>query len=288
MTTTEQALHKKTVPPVHASKNELAKNSTAPAKTTPSSSTQLLLPSKFITHHPKAGINPLADAAAYLFSVAGKLKQLKSYRHLSKLHKELVQEINAFQDAAKAQGYSSEYILVSRYALCTTLDDIIVNTPWGGQGQWDNHNLLTAFNQEAFTQERFFMILDRITKDPGLYIDLMEFMYLCLSLGFKGSYRSTEYSNNQLEQITHSLYKHIRAHHGDFNKTLSPFPVRGATTHTKSTPRNTPVFLVALTTVTIILSLFVGLGYLLDTISNQAYRELMHIGKSILYETHDS
>lgn len=287
MTTTEQAVNKKPQPSLHAKKHELSQSTnTTPVKAAPS--TQLLLPSKFITHHPKAGINPLADAAAYLFSVAGKLKQLKTYRHLSKLHKELVQEINTFQDAAKAQGYSSEYILVSRYALCTTLDDIIINTPWGGQGQWENHSLLTAFNQEAFTQERFFLILDRITKDPGLYIDLMEFMYLCLSLGFKGSYRSTEFSNNQLEQITHSLYKHIRAHHGDFNKTLSPFPVRPNATHHKPSANPTPIFLIVLTTVTIILSLFVGLGFLLDTISNQAYRELMHIGKSILYETHDS
>ena len=281
MTDSEQAIKKKEQPanPAHA-KSELAKQAST-------SSSQLLLPSKLITHHPKAGVNPLVDAAGYLFSIIGKLKLLKSYRHLSKLHKDLVLEINAFQDAAKAQGYSSEYVLVSRYAVCATLDDVIVNTPWGGQGQWDNFSMLAVFNQEAFNQERFFIILDRIIKDPTLYIDLMEFMYLCLSLGFKGSYRSTEFSNNQLEQITHLLYKHIRAHLGAFNKTLSPFPIRGAASPKQPAARKTPIFIIVLITITIILSLFAGLGYMLDTISNQAYKELMHIGKSILYETHN-
>lgn len=253
-----------------------------------SSQQQLLPPGKFITHHPKAGLNPLTDAAAYLFSIIGKLKQVKSYRNLSKLHQELVQELNVFQDVTKSQGYTSEYILVGRYALCATLDDIIANTPWGSQGQWDSYSLLNTLNQESMQHDRFFIILDRIIKEPSLYIDVMELMYICLSLGYKGSYRATEFSHNQLEQITNGLYKRIRAHRGDFTKILSPFPINTATNTHKKTNKKVPFWLIILVTVGIILGLFVGLGFLLETISNQAYQELTHIGKSILYETHDS
>ncbi len=248
--------------------------------------TQLLPQAKFISHHPKAGINPLVDLGAYLFSIIGKLKQLKSYRHLNKLHQELMTEMNGFQDAAKSHGYSSEYILVSRYALCATIDDAIMNTPWGTQGQWDNYSLLASFNQEALQYDRFFLILERIMKDPGLYIDLMEFMYLCLSLGFKGNYRSTEFGHHQLEQITNTLYKHIRAHQGSFNKTLSPFPIK-TTIANKMPVKKTPLGVLFVTTATIVFSVFIGLGYLLDTISYQAHQELIRIGKSLLYETHD-
>lgn len=244
----------------------------------------LLLTNKFISHNPKSGLNPLADAAAYLFSIIGKLKQLKSYRHIDKLQKELMTEINIFQDTAKAHGYGSEYLLVSRYAICATFDDIIANTVWGAQGQWENYSLLNAFNQDAQqNQERFFIILERIIKDETLYIDLMEFMYICLSLGFKGQYRASEFGLNQLEQITHTLYRRIRSTRGEFNKTLSPFPIKVVAT-TKS--KKIPSWIIILLTVGIIFSLFVGLGYMLDTISNQAYQELMRIGKSILYETH--
>lgn len=246
---------------------------------------QLLLRNKFIPHHVKAGINPLVDAASYLFSIIGKLKSLKSYHALQQLHKELISEINIFQESAKAHNYSSEYVLVSRYAICATLDDIISNTTWGGQGQWENYSLLNVFNQESIKQERFFLILERIIKDPALYIDVMEFMYLCLSLGYKGSYRSTEFTGNQLEKITHSLYKRIRAFHGEVSKTLSSFILKPPTV-TKSSPSKISLWFTFLITACIIMVLFIGLGYMLDTISNQAYQALMQIGKSTPYETH--
>lgn len=252
------------------------------------SANPLLARNKFMVHHPKAGINPLVDAAAYLFSLIGKLKQLKFYRHLNKLHTELVNEINSFQDRAKAHGYSPEYILVSRYALCATLDDVISNTTWGAQGQWDTYSLLTVFNQESAQPERFFIILERIIKDPSLYIELMEFMYLCLSLGFKGSYRTTEFNHHQLEQICHALYKRIRAHHGNFSKTLSPFPLKAAPVQAPSSAKKISFSLIFLTTACIILALFICLNYLLQNVSNQTQQELTHIGKSILYETHDT
>lgn len=257
----------------------------SPSAISKSSSNQLLL-HHFITHHPKAGINPLVDNAAYLFSLIGKLKQLKFYRHLNKLHKELITEINAFQDAAKARGYNAEYIFISRYAICATLDDVIINTLWGAQGQWNNnYGLLKVFHPDISQQEQFFLILERIIKEPALYIDMMEFMYICLSLGFKGNYRAPDLDNNQLEQITHSLYKHIRAYHGDFSKSLSPFPIKPIYTP-KILQQKASIPLAILVTASIIMALFIGLGYLLDSISNQAYQELTHIGKSILYDIH--
>ncbi len=234
---------------------------------------QLLLHGKFTTHHSKAGLNPLVDVAGYLFSTLGKLKHLKSYPHLNTLQKELTAEINSFQETAEAKGYRSEYTLVSRYALCATFDDVIASTPWGGQGQWDGYSLLSVFNSEGAQQERFFLILERIIKEPALYIDVMEFMYICLSLGYKGNYRTTGSDDNQLEKITHSLYKRICAYHGDFTRTLSPFPIR-TSQPVKKTSHRTFYGLLFLGTTVIILLLFMGLGSMLDTISSQVYQAL--------------
>lgn len=258
------------------------------ARVTQHASSALIIPSQFVTHSPKAGLNPLADTSAYLFSIIGKLKPLKTYRHLNKLHEELVQEINHFQDAAKTLGYSSDYILASRFSLCATLDDIIMNTAWGGQGHWEPFSLLKIFHQDAPDPERFFLILDRISKDPAHYIDVMELMYICLSLGFKGPYRTTEFGNHQLEQITHALYKKIRSFRGDFSKTLSPFPIKAHAPSAKPSTKKISLLATTLTTASIIMAIFIGLSYLLDTLSNQTYQELMHIGKSTPYETIDS
>src|SRR5689334_5080768 len=116
MTNSSEHAIQKDVPLAHFLHHAETTASAAPATANADANNLLLLPNKLIMHHPKAGINPLVDAAAYLFSMIGKLKLLKSYKPLNKLHQKLVQEINLFQETVKRRGYSSEFILVSRYA----------------------------------------------------------------------------------------------------------------------------------------------------------------------------
>lgn len=248
-------------------------------------SSQLLLPNRVVTHHPKAGLNPVADAASYLFSVLGKLKTITTYRQLDKLQQELIQEINTFQETINTLGYNTEYVIVCKYILCATFDDIISNTNWGAQGQWDCYNLLSAFNQDTQHQNKFFTIMERAIKEPTHYIDLMEVMYICLSMGYKGQYRTTEHSQYQLEQITNNLYKHIRSCRGGFSKNLSPTALRSFRTviRTASTSNLSLVFIM-LTTVCIVMTIFVSLGYLMDVISNEAYKNVAQIQRSVSTE----
>ena len=245
-----------------------------------------ILSQRIIPHHPKAGLNPLADGAAYIFSVIGKLKQLKSYRHLSKLHQELIEALQVFQSHAKAQGYSSEHILISRYILCATLDDLIQNTSWGKEGKWDQYSLIMAFHPDTINPDRFFIIMERVIKEPALYIDILELMYISLSLGFEGPYRSNDYNRPQLEQITQGLYQQIRAYRGDFHKNLSPYVVR-ANKPPQTERKSSSVWLVLFLMSCFIVAIMSGLGYSLGTMITQIDQDLTQIGKSILYETHD-
>lgn len=250
--------------------------------------TQQLLLSKIIIHTPEAGLNTLVDTAAYLFSIMGKLKHIKSYRRLDKLSNELKQEIENFQQNASASNfeYMAEYIPVACYALCVTLDDIISNTPWGSQGKWEPYSLLVSFNQDSISRDSFFIILERLISDPAHYIDLMEFMYICLSLGFKGHYNHSTFDHEQLEQIINALYKRIRAHRGDFSKVLSPFVVRPRVANKQSFMHKIPIWLVTLLSINIIIALFAGARYLLDISSNQTYQNFSGMEKSASYETH--
>jgi|GEM_PF-1141172 len=249
-------------------------------------SSTLILPSRMVTHQPQAGLNPLVDSASYLFSILGKLKHSQTYRQLTKLHAELVQEVNLFQESAKHHGYNSEYIIVCRYVICAVIDDIIENTAWGGQGQWGSYSLLTAFNQDTQHHDKFFNIMERTIKDPALYIDLMELMYICLSIGYKGQYRTTEHSQFQLEQITNNLYKHIRAYRGSFSKALSPTSLKTAkqTSVVKTENTVSPLF-IFFVTACVVMAIFISLGYLMDVISNEAYKNISQIQDSVSHET---
>ena len=232
-----------------------------------------------ITHHPSSGLNPVVDAAGYLFSVLSKLKELKAHRTLSQLQRELSQEVNRFQETIQSKGYSLEYIVVCRFVICATFDDILSQTPWGSHGQWDEFSLLTAFNQDPEHHEKFFAILDRAVKDPAQYIDLMELLYLSLSFGYRGQYRN-EQGQFQLEQISNQLFKHIRAQRGYFSKTLSPAPFKTRGGSSTATRKKTPLWFTVMVAASIIMAIFVSLGYLMDAISNETYQNLAQLEQS--------
>src|SRR5690242_2165919 len=62
----------------------------------PEIANQLLFSSTLTIHHLKAGLNPLVDSAAYLFSLLGKL-QLATTQLSDNLRDDLIAEINTFQ-----------------------------------------------------------------------------------------------------------------------------------------------------------------------------------------------
>lgn len=238
---------------------------------------QLHLHHQIISHHPRAGINPVVDAASRLFTIMGELKATKTLRTLSKLQAELIEEMDTFQENIKAHGYNAEYTLVCRYVLCASIDELILATAWGGQKNWEPFSLLGTYSQDTRHQENFFSILERAIKEPGYYIDLMELMYICLSMGYRGRYRSQDYDPAELEQITNALYKHIRAYRGDFSKTLSPV------TQPHKTPAKTllrepaSIWTTLLISGCIIMIIFIGLGYLMELISNEAISTISNL-----------
>jgi type VI secretion system protein ImpK len=242
---------------------------------------QLHLHHQIIAHHPRAGVNPIVDAASFLFTEMEHLKTSKFNRALNKLQRDLIHEINLFQETIKTHGYNTEYMLVCRYVICAAIDDLIESTPWGGNQNWVAYSLLTAFNQDAHHQEKFFSVMERSIKEPDYYIDLMELMYICLSTGYRGRYRSPEQNPAELEQITNSLYQHIRAHRGDFSKTLSPTlskPARGNTRKLlRGQESHWTIFLI---TACIIMSIFIGLGYLMEMTSNEAISNIIDVEKT--------
>jgi len=232
-------------------------------ETTPSN---LQLANHIVRHHPQSGLNTLADAATHLFTCIGKLKLMKSHTALHTLQAELIEEINFFYATVKHHGFSPEYTLVSRYIMCAMLDEILMHSPL----PWEPYRLLVFYNQDLEHQEKFFTILQRIIKEPALYIDLMELMYLCLSMEYKGQYRTMENGHYQLEQITNGLYKHIRAYRGSYSKILSPTPLKPSNhpsmTILKRKKSLTTIFIV---TVCVILTIFISLGYRMD-VSNES------------------
>jgi type VI secretion system protein ImpK len=160
------------------------------------------------------GLNPLVKAASPLLLLAGQLRGSLSAPDVGDLRRHALDEIRRFEERARAAGISREVTGAARYALCASLDEAVLSTPWGAQSEWAQQTLLVALHREAWGGEKFFEMLDRISQDPAQHIDLMELQYLCLALGFAGKYQVVDRGHARLADVQQDLYRKIRAHRG--------------------------------------------------------------------------
>src|SRR5262249_24851707 len=134
------------------------------------------------------GLNPLVRAASPLLLLAGQLRGSLAAPDVGDLRRHALDEIRRFEERARAVGASREVTGAARYALCASLDEAVLSTPWGAQSEWAQQTLLVALHREAWGGEKFFEMLDRISQDPAQHIDLLELQYFCIALGFSGKY----------------------------------------------------------------------------------------------------
>ncbi len=232
------------------------------------------------TFIPEHGINPLAAAASALFSLASRFRQIDDYPKINELHANLVHEVNAFIWGAQRRSYSDDEVLVARYVICATLDEIIQNTTWGKVAKWHENNLLSYFQGEAWGGERFFIILEKLREYPETYIDLLEFIYLCLSSGFEGQFRVFENGKLQLQAIVDDLYQFIRKQRRHYSHQLNhkqePYKRLAA-----KLPALSPLWIILLVSAAVLLVSYCGAGYLIHSTSQPLYLALNEINPVI-------
>jgi type VI secretion system protein ImpK len=179
---------------------------------------------------PASGINPLVAAANALLNIVMQLRGTAQHPDPSGLRDFLAQSIKAFETRAKAAGVAPEKVIAARYALCTLLDETAASTPWGGSGIWAKHSLLVMFHNEAWGGEKFFQLLSKLAENPQANRDLLELMYICLTLGLEGRYRVADNGKAQLEALRERLAHMLRQQQGEYERDLSahwqPAPVK--------------------------------------------------------------
>jgi len=222
--------------------------------------------------NPTFGINPLVAAASPLLTLANHLAVSAAPEETHMLQQHLQHEIKAFENNAQSQGYRSESILVARYLLCTTIDEMILESSWGKNSDWANHLLLYFFHQESDGGERFFIILDRLTADPNIHIDLLELIYLSLSSGFMGKYKNMPDGKELLEQLSNRLFDCIRWQRGELKPELNL--LSSAAPQPPVAKIYLPLWLIISFTVAVLLTIYSSFSYMLGNNAQQLYQEI--------------
>lgn len=157
-----------------------------------------------------ASINPLIVACDPILTLAANLQAIEYPTDRAKFLEDLSHEIRAFEHRARLANYPENIITSARYAICCLLDETIALTSeWGKDNGWLHNNLLAIFHNENYGGEYFFTIVEHTLKDITPNLHLIELLYLCLSFGFAGKHRNTEYGKSELASITNNLYQTI-------------------------------------------------------------------------------
>ena len=169
-----------------------------------------------------AGMNPLNTAASALFSLIGRIRNRAQHPNPAQLRESVIAEIKTFENRALQAGVAANAVKAARYAICATVDDVVLNTPWGGDSIWTRQSMVGTFHKETHGGDRFYELLKRLEQQPAQNRDLLEFVYTCLSLGFEGRLRIESRGTEQHMAIRDELARLIRTHRGATEPDLSP------------------------------------------------------------------
>ncbi|MCQ4288332.1 type IVB secretion system protein IcmH/DotU [Pseudomonas stutzeri] len=207
-------------------------------------------------------LNPLVAAASSLLSEVVRLKHSFEGEDMHALNQRLSSELKLFEHRALHDGAESSQVMAARYVLCTAIDEAVVTTPWGNESEWSQMSLLSSFHNETFGGEKFFQLLERLSRNPVKHLPMLELMYLCLSLGFEGKYRVLPRGMLELEAVRDSLYRQIRQLRGDVPREVSPH-WQGLRDTRRRLVRIVPWWLVALFTLVCLGMLYAGFAWVL-------------------------
>ncbi|WP_049756765.1 type IVB secretion system protein IcmH/DotU [Kangiella koreensis] len=221
----------------------------------------------------KIGVNPIIDAATTLLSLAIELKQATQINNINMLHKQCMNHIKEFEQQLRQDEISSETIAEARYAICSLIDEIVLNSPWGANSIWSTKSLLSVFYKQTWGGEQFYKIIHERVKVALNNQYLLELMYLCLQLGFKGKYQVEDNGFERLEMEKEQLYAVLKKLQPEQEKDLSP-RWRSNVTDLIEKQRAVPLWAVGILTVTILLGLYMSFSYQLSQKAEPVYNSI--------------
>jgi type VI secretion system protein ImpK len=133
--------------------------------------------------------NPLVNAFAPLLEFAPELEAALAPGDPEALKSRLHSELITARDEAVRAGVPLDRADAAAWAVAALIDDLALNTPWGGASAWPRQPLVTTLSGDIDAGVQFFSRLEALERSPASDRDLLELQHLALQLGFRGRYR---------------------------------------------------------------------------------------------------
>jgi type VI secretion system protein ImpK len=226
---------------------------------------------------PKAfGANGLLAEAAPILTLVRQLQQVRRHDDVAGLRDEVIAAIRTYEKNVRRADIDPRSAARACYALCGLIDEAVLNTPWGAESIWSKQSLLITLYKEYSAGETFFRILQDAERAPKENLNLLELLFVCLSLGFQGRYRLAANGGERLAQIREETYALIRQHRAEYERELSP-KWRGVEDRQRKVARVVPLWVAAAVAAALVLFAFFSFSMKLTEETDPVYAKMKNL-----------
>ncbi len=212
----------------------------------------------------RANDNPLIAAFAALMGLAPELESAVAPDNPEVLRARLLDNLTYARDNAVAGGVALARADQAAWFVAALLDDIALNTPWGGSSAWPGQPLVASLYGDVDAGERFFDRTEDLMRYPERDPDTLELAFMCLSLGFRGKHRVSGASGDgALTQLRAQMARLLRRPDDD-DAALAPH-WQGVVAADEPARFALPLWSVLLVAVAATTAIYIGLSSRLST-----------------------
>jgi type VI secretion system protein ImpK len=205
----------------------------------------------------------LAAAAVPLLGLVARLRNTAGNVNVAQVRERVYRELHTFAKAGREAGVPAEQLRAAHYGLSATVDDVVMNTPWGAHSDWRNRTMVNEFHKDVEGGERFYAYLAKLMEAPGANRNILLMFYECLSLGFEGRYRVRQRGHSEHATVREKVWQALRGVLGPLERELSP-EWKGANAPARGQKRQIPIWLVAAAAALLAFLVFMGLLFMLS------------------------
>ena len=218
----------------------------------------------------RATDNPLLSAFGLLLGLAPELDRAQQVENAETLRVNLLDNLIYARDGAVSQGVPLGRADQAAWFVGALLDDIALNTPWGGSSGWPAQPLVSSLYGDVDAGEQFFTRSEELLRYPDRDRDMLELAFHCLSFGFRGKHRAAgPAGEGALGQLRAQMARHLRDPEAE-DAVLSPH-WEGVTAAPEKQRFIVPLWAIVLIAGVVMLASYVGLSMRLSDQSERLY-----------------
>lgn len=101
--------------------------------------------------------------------------------------------------------YEEKDLIKLRYCLCVFIDEMLLRNESIMDSDFINHTLTNRLFNEMLGGDKFYGIAGQYLLSPSKYKDMLEFIYACLSLGYKGKYAFDKQGDEKINHLCNDI-----------------------------------------------------------------------------------